>query len=79
MKNFSQMKIEVKVKDAMSNGNDFSLNFYGQNAPVKCIRALIEKYEVSMGDIYLPLETLTLSLSEPGESSHKNNAPAKEG
>jgi hypothetical protein len=79
MKNFSQMKIEVKVKDAMSNGNDFSLNFYGCNAPVKCIRALIEKYDISMGEIYLPLENIIPPLSEPGKSSHKNSVPMKEG
>jgi len=78
MKNFSHMKIEMKIKDGQSNGLDFPLNFYGRDAPVKAVRALIEKFDITFGEIYLPLETAHLSQPVPGTTSQKSTEIVRE-
>lgn len=78
MKDFSHMKIDLVVRDAATNGKDFALNFYGRDAPLKCIRALIEKYDISMGEIYIPMESITLNPASKN-TSQKTESSIKEG
>lgn len=79
MKDFAHMKIEIIVRDEATNGRDFSLNFYGRDAPVKCIRTLIEKYEITMGEIYLPfIESITLDPASKN-TPQKTKSTVKEG
>ena len=79
MKHFdAHMKIEMKVKDAQTNELVFPLNFYGADAPVKAVRVLIDKFEISAGEIYIPLETANLSSSQEPLIAPKD-IPAPEG